>query len=497
MDTKVIHQYKSGIVIRGEYIDDNLVSFGGREEGVEFFAPDPKKYVDRLPLGNPLKMSDLYTLTFEEILDYLDELGRRLDLDTNPYLKDAYATACLTSSATPSLIHTAYRSVAPVFARATVREAVECSIGIDCIEGWRSTRRVDGRIVDVRAFGARALHIIAGNSPVVAAMTVMRNAVTRSDAIIKSPSNDPFTALAIARTMIDMAPTHPLTRHLCVAYWKGGDEVIERQLYQPHVVEKLVAWGGFASVKHVTKYIQPGLELISLDPKRSVSIIGPQALADDATQRDIARRLATDIGAFNQEGCVSARVVYVLCGTDDDDVAKLNAFGARVYEAMMALPESISTRPKGIDQELKRNVKTARLNDEWYQVIGGENDEGAIIVSQIPERVDFAPLLAGRIANLVPVDSIKDVFAVVDAYTQTVGVYPESLKKELRDKLPLYGAQRLTSLGYACVPSVSDPWDAIEPMRRMCKWILEESCDPKTSPPLWETGLIISGAAGA
>ena len=38
----------------------------------------------------------------------------------------------------------------------------------------------------------------------------------------------------------------------------------------------------------------------------------------------------------------------------------------------------------------------------------------------------------------------------VTAYTQTVGVYPESLKKQLRDELPLYGAQRLTSLGYAC-----------------------------------------------
>ena len=493
MDTKVTHQYKSGIVIRGEYIDDNLVSFGGRDEGVEFFSPDPHLYVERLPLGNPVRLADLYELRFDEILDYLVELGQRLDLDRNPYLNDAYETACLTSSATPSLIRTAYRSVAPVFARATMREAAERSIGIDCLDGWRSAQLVDGRTVDIRAFGARAVHVIAGNSPVVAAMTVMRNALTRSDAIIKSPSNDPFTALAIARTMIDMAPDHPLTKHLSVAYWKGGDEAIEKRLYQPHVIEKLVAWGGFASVKHVTRYIQPGLELVSLDPKRSVSIIGPEALRDDATRRDVARRLATDIGAFNQEGCVSARVVYVLSGTDDDGVAALNEFGERVYEALLALPESISTKPKGISQELKQNLKTTRLHDEWYKVIGGSNDEGAIIVSQIPERVEFAALLANRVANLVPVDSIKDVFAVVDAYTQTVGVYPESLKKELRDKLPLYGAQRLTSLGYACVPSVSDPWDAIEPMRRMCKWILEESCDPTKTPPMWETGLIISG----
>ena len=42
----------------------------------------------------------------------------------------------------------------------------------------------------------------------------------------------------------------------------GGDEALEAKLYQPHNIEKICAWGGFASVKHVTKYIQPGIELI-------------------------------------------------------------------------------------------------------------------------------------------------------------------------------------------------------------------------------------------
>src|SRR3546814_5944892 len=37
---------------------------------------------------------------------------------------------------------------------------------------------------------------------------------------------------AAARTMIDMDPDHPLTRHLSVAYWKGGDEEVEQYLYR-------------------------------------------------------------------------------------------------------------------------------------------------------------------------------------------------------------------------------------------------------------------------
>jgi Acyl-CoA reductase (LuxC) len=481
-------QFKAGIVIRGEWIEDHLVEFGGRSTGITFLSPDPKQYLSRLPLGNAKAMSDLYEISFDDILDYIDRLGKRLILANNPYLQEALEASCLTSSLTPPLLRKNYESLPHLFNRETAREIADNTIGINHLEGWVAKTMNDGRKVSIRAFGARALHIIAGNSPIIAALSILRNAITRSDAIIKSPSNDPFTALAIARTMIDMDTTHPLTRHLSVAYWKGGDEALEQKLYRPQNIEKIIAWGGFASVKHVTKYIQPGLELISLDPKRSVSIIGPEALADEKSMRDVALRLATDIGAFNQEGCVNARVIYVLSCTDDLGLARLDKLGKYTYEAMLGLPNGVSTVPKEMDQELRALVNATRLNDEWYHVIGGTRDEGAIIVSHIPEPVDFAAKLAKRIANLVPIDDIEEVYLAVDAYTQTVGIYPESLKITLRDRLSLFGAQRFTSLGYAASAAIATPQDAIESTRELCKWIVCEDCDPAVTPPLWEDG---------
>ena len=68
---------------------------------------------------------------------------------------------------------------------------------------------------------------------------------------------------------------------------------------------RVVAWGGFAGIKHLTQYLQPGLDLITLDPKHSATIIGPEAFGDDATLNDIAKRLALDVGVLNQEGCVN------------------------------------------------------------------------------------------------------------------------------------------------------------------------------------------------
>jgi len=479
-------QFTAGIALRGEWINDHLLQFGGRGTGITFLSPDPKQYVSRLPLGSPRALSDLYTLRMDDILDYIERLGGRLHLADNPYLQEALEASCLTSAQTPPLLRRGYEFLPQIFNARFAREMVDNTIGVDHLEGWVTKSFNNGAKVSVRAFGSRTLHIIAGNDPMCASITILRNAVTRSDAVIKSPSNDPFTALAIARTMIDMDPKHPLTRHLSVAYWKGGDEALEQKLYQPHNLEKIVAWGGFASVKHVTKYIQPGLSLISLDPKRSASIIGPEAFVDERAMRDVARRLATDIGSLNQEGCINARIVYVLSGTNASGLARLNQLAKLTYEAMMNLPESVSTAPKEMDPDLRTKIAVARLNDEWFYVIGGEKDEGAVIASQLPEPVDFADQLAKRVANLVPIDDIQEVCQAVDAYTQTIGVYPESLKHTLRDRLALYGAQRFVSLGYAAYPILATPQDGIESMRQLCRWIVCEDCDPAVSRPLWE-----------
>jgi hypothetical protein len=162
--------------------------------------------------------------------------------------------------------------------------------------------------------------------------------------------------------------------------------------------------------------------------------------------------------------------------------------GELIYEELVKLPAVISTPPLHVNRELYEHVEASRMTDDWYRVIGGEHREGAIIVSQFDAPVDYSAMLSGRVANVVPVDSVDKVTDAVNAYTQTIGIYPESLKHELRDKLPLFGAQRLTSLGYACSVAIAMPQDGIEPVRRMCKWIVEEECDPDVVIPLWRLG---------
>lgn len=457
-------------LIRGQLVETNLIEFGARAGQAHFRAPDPQRIGAELVLRRGGALGDVNALTFDEIVAFLAAVGERLELSSNAHLQEALAQSEPFSDMTAPLVKASFEQIPSLFTAEAVTELADMTVGIPYLEGWVPHRMNDGRRVSIRAFGARTVHVIAGNSPLIAALSIIRNAICRSDAVIKTPSNDPMTALAIARTMAELDPGHPLTRHLSVAYWKGGDVDFESRLYQPANVEKIIAWGGFASVTHVLRYVQPGLELISLDPKRSATIIGREAFADDDTLRDVARRAASDVGALNQLGCVNARVIYVVGDVDD-----ANRLGVAIYEEIQKLPEHISTPAKRFDPELRAQLDGLRHSPDFYKVVGGTGGEGAVVISQLDEPVEFHRSLSGRVANLVPVSEPADVLAQINAYTQTIGIYPESLKGQLRDQLALSGAQRLVSLGHAADASVTLPQDGIEPVRRMVKWIVDES----------------------
>jgi hypothetical protein len=189
-----------------------------------------------------------------------------------------------------------------------------------------SQKLLDGTELEVRCFGSRActswraMRLLCPCGPSCATWCCAAD-----ERLIKAPSNDPFTALAIARTMIEMAPDHPLTKHVSVAYWKGGDTASRSACTSRRTSRR--SWlGRLRLAQHVTRYIQPGLELISLDPKRSASIIGSETSRARTRWREAAVRLAAvALGAGGHgdhhlalEGrrCDQARRAPVLLSTD-------------------------------------------------------------------------------------------------------------------------------------------------------------------------------------
>ena len=100
-----------------------------------------------------------------------------------------------------------------------------------------------------------------------------------------------------------------------------------------------------------------------------------------------------------------------------------------------------------MDADFKARIAALSMLDDEYHVIGGD-ERGGVIVSLEGDQVDFADDLKYRTLNLVPVRDYDALLRYVTRDVQTVGVYPEHVRDELRTVLALHGVQRITSLGY-------------------------------------------------
>ena len=478
--------YEIPIIARGRVImpDDDAVEFAGRG-GARFRTPDPHRHVHDLVLGNPVLLEDLQNTPVRAIVDFLGEAGKRLHLDDNAALQESFTLALRAGGLSEPILRRVYDNLPAMFDPGALLDLVEETIGIAYLDGWVPSRK--GPHCQVRAVGTRQLHITAGNVPVVAALTIIRGALTKSDILIKSPSNDPLTANAIMRTLIELDAAHPVVRHVAVAYWKGGDEVMDKQIVRTSRIDKITAWGGMSSVRHIQKFLTPGIDLTALNPKYSVSVIGKEALASDAAMAEAAQGVAVISGLFNQTACSNTRLVYVESDTEEDSLDRLAQFGRMIVAAYQALPEFMSTPAEAPNAELEAELAAVALEDDFYTVVGN-TVTGGMVLSRFEDRVDFYDQLNNRVVNIVPVENLLDIVKWCDDTTQTVGVYPEGLRERLRNPLALAGVQRLVPLtGGDPVRLFNDmhtlpagmPHDGIEPLRRNVRWVIDQR--PATS----------------
>ena len=477
-------QHSIPIVARGEVIEDYEVTFSGRY-GAEFTCPDALKHLDKILLPTRREMEALYDISLDDVLDYLVEFGRHLDFETNPHLQWAADLTRTFNDVPTHLVQTAMSGFGKSFLKRDHLEDMIETVGREHLDGWKSYQRSNGRISHIHAFGVPTAHVIAGNGPSPAMMTFVRNALVRGYAIVKIPSNELGTAVALARTAIDMAPDHPLTRAFSAVYWRGGDDAFEQKLYHPRNVERIVAWGGFASVTHIAKYVRPGIDLVTFDPKISRSILGEGTLASEQTMREAAVRLADDVGNGNQNGCTNSRLAYIVCDMGEEAIEQVKRFGEMVFAEIQNLPPEISSPAIHMDADFKAKVAALTMLDDEYHVIGGD-ERGGIIISLEGDQVDFADDLKYRTLNIVPVRDYDAMLRYVTRDVQTVGVYPESVRDDLRTTLALHGVQRITSLGYMREYNASiDPHDGNEALRKMCTWVVAEDCMTNYAPAQW------------
>ncbi len=448
--------------VRGELIESNDVIQRSRDLGVSFATPSIP--FDRL-VAPRTEVPPLLNVPLSEIIDFLVLTGEKIRDPKNEFMAECIDRMCSTHVLPREVVGAQAMHAAAYLDRRRLMAEVEQNFPDPrVLDAWVPKADFTGRKSFVRAFAPRLIHVLPGNSPGVAVKSIAQGAMVKAINLFKMSSSDPFTMVAILRIMAEIDPGHPIVRSMSAAYWRGGDDAVERVLYRPQFFDKIVAWGGGDAINNVAKYIGPGFQLVSFDPKTSISMVGREALADDAVLDLVADLTSMDVMTLNQEACVASRFQFV-----EGTQAEVDRFCAALHKHIARrAAESGDVRPMAMD--MKEEIESLMMMDDEYGVWGKTDGKGLVIRSEEP--VDFHPI--NKTANVVRVDSLDDAVKWVNVATQTVGFYPFERMPVYRDRLAAGGAQRVVRLGEAGPATIGNPHDAMYPLHRFVHWMVHE-----------------------
>jgi hypothetical protein len=446
-------------ITRGERVTGDALTYQTRGRAIDIVTPALDAKDLTWPRWEP---PPALNVPIKEVIEFLVETGRRLDLDSN----DALATACRNTSLinhlAPGVVENFYRALPRFFQRELLEFEVEQNLGSE-VDGWRQVSRPTGTTMWIRPFPIRILHFLAGNAPGLAALTVARSSLSRGTHLLKLPSNDLFTAPAIIETMATIDAHHPVVRSHSAAYWRGGDDAIESLLFRSEYFDTVVAWGGASAIRNVQKYVGPGIDLVALNPKVSISLIGREAFASDALTDQAAAAAAVDVG--HQEACQDSRFHFVeAAGADLDRYCELLLHHLQSDRLVIGGRPT----PAGIKDRLSELAAAGTRHQVW----GNFDGSGLVIRSDTP--LDIYPI--GRTVNVIGVSDLSQAARHIDSSTQTVGVFPSERRTAIRDVVCAAGTQRVAALGLSIgkEPPHGRPHDGYYVLHRMVRWVVDE-----------------------
>ncbi|MEM9175935.1 MAG: acyl-CoA reductase [Myxococcota bacterium] len=284
------------------------------------------------------------------------------------------------------------------FAGATIREGLDAAL-----RAWRpadlvacAEREIDG----ARADGRRALvpyewtTVIAGGAlPMPTLLSSLLPLILGSPVLLRETAKDPVTARMLARSLAARdeglaAAFEP------IAFSSDDGMALDAALAAPCVV----ATGSDETLDAISRRLDRAQRFVGYGHRFSIAVFGP-ALAAEA-EAGVAAGLALDVARWDQTGCLSPVVAY-LVGWDD---ARARRFATAIDAAL----ERVSAEsPRGeVTLETAAAIANERSEARMRSTLGEAMlFEGAqhTVVLESDARPRPAPL--GRFLRLMPVES--------------------------------------------------------------------------------------------
>ena len=372
---------------------------------------------------------DLQAMSIDDITLFLKRVAS-LWLDENYYLRKqaVYFGMMISGYSETMLIRDWDYVIRLLYDRNHLYEMLEGELGSRFVmEEWVPVQSCLIRAVPK----GKALHIMVGNAPIAALISIIRSILTKNVTIAKLPKRDLITALFLVLSFYEVDPNHPVTRATSVLYWEAGSATEGEFIGMADVI---CVWGGKEAVEGIRKKASYGTDIIEFGPKRSLHLI-------DRGIKDInrlAQRVAYDISIYNQEACFRPQAVFIADQAEEfvQCLQYWNDYFLTIFD-------------RGhISKDVCAQVSRTRLEEifKGAQVISPADNTAWTIIVKKPEVVIEHPL--SRSLYVFPVNDLREALPFITKNTQTVGIAPWKSGFQLADALVSRGWKEFAKLAW-------------------------------------------------
>ena len=256
---------------------------------------------------------------------------------------------------------------------------------------------------------------------------------------------------------------------LGVCAFPGGTIPLEEALFEH--ADVVVVYGSDETVGALRARVKPTTRLVEHGHGVSVAFVGGAALSGTAAAAAASKRLALDVAAYDQRGCLSPHVAFVQRG----GAIGPDEFAESVHRELSALGETLPRGPLPVD------IAAAQMQWRGTMAVLGRLHEGR---AHAVARLEAGPLRAGpgwRNLLLLDSDGPEDVarqVAPLGVHLKSIGVAGDDGDfQRLADALAPPFSPRLCSLGSMQMPGIESLADGASPLDGLVRWMEIDSRD--------------------
>ena len=310
--------------------------------------------------------------------------------------------------------------------------------------------------------------VLAGGSiPMPTLLSGLLPLVGGSPVLLRETSKDPVTGGLLKRSLAAVQPD--LARAFePVAFPAEDDAALDAFLAAPCVV----ATGSDETIRAVGHKLQPSQRLVAYGHRFSLAVLGPGCLRDASGLERVVTDLALDVARWDQSGCLSPAVVYLLGIEEEDRPSVAHALSGALERWAGGLPRG--EIPVEVLASKAFECEEARMRAAAGRAVLVLDGAGGTVILEDTPAPRPAPL--HRFLRLLPVRDEAELLERLEPYrghlsSVALAGLDEPTEMSLEGALARLGVSRVTEPGRLQTPPVDWPHDGMPLLIPMLRFV--------------------------